>query len=102
MSVSYKTFTTEEAIVSTVASSATSVTLVAGNARRKRVFICNTSTAILYVLLGGGTATTTTAHSIQMAPNTTVELVGYTGAISGIWASANGSANITELVQGNL
>jgi hypothetical protein len=88
-----------EAVQTSVASSASSVVLLAKNPRRKRVFIANTSTAILYVLLGteSGTATATTAHSIQMAANTNLELVGFTGAINGIWASANGQANLTEL-----
>lgn len=84
-----------------VASSATSVTLLGSvNRKRKRLFIANTSTAILYLKLCGETisaATATTAHSIQMAANTNIELVAYTGTISGIWASANGQANITEL-----
>lgn len=89
--------TYSEASQTSVASSASSVTLIAANLRRKRLFIANTSTAILYLRLGGGTATATTAHSIQMAANTNLELVGFTGAITGIWASANGQANLTEL-----
>lgn len=85
------------AVVTSVASSATSTALVAANPARKRMVIQNTSTAILYVLLGGGTATATAAHSIQLASNAYVQIEGFTGAVSGIWASANGQANITEL-----
>jgi hypothetical protein len=33
-----------------------------------------------------------------MAANTNLELVGFTGAVDGIWASANGQANLTELM----
>ena len=86
------------AVVTSVASSATSGTLIAARKGRKKLIIQNTSTAILYVLLGGGTATATTAHSFQMAANTNVTIDGFTGAVSGIWASANGQANITELI----
>ena len=91
----------------TVASSATSVTIIANNAKRRGLTITNTSTAILYLNLLGGTATATTAHAIQMAANTRYDLPllsangnteCYTGAITGIWASANGQANVTEWV----
>lgn len=83
--------------VTTVASSASSVSLISANIRRAGVTVQNTSTAILYILVGGGTATATTAHSVQVPSNGYWEApYGFTGALSGIWASANGSANITE------
>lgn len=92
---------------STVASSASSVAIVANNPQRRGLTITNTSTAILYLNLLGGTATATTAHSIQIASNGRYDLPAfegngntecYTGAITGIWASANGQANVTEWV----
>lgn len=86
-----------EAKLTTVASSATSASLIGANPARKTLIIQNTSTAVLYVKLGGGTATATTAHSIQLASNAYVIIEGFTGAVSGIWASANGQANLTEL-----
>lgn len=83
--------------VTTVSSSASSVSLLAANVKRAGVSVQNTSTAILYLLVGGGTATATTAHSVQIPSNGYWEApYGFTGALSGIWASANGSANITE------
>ena len=82
---------------STVSSSASSVAIVAARANRKKLIIVNTSTAILYLDFTGGTATATTAHGYQMASNTNLVLDGYTGPVSGIWASANGQANITEI-----
>ena len=83
--------------VTTVASSASSVSLIAANSHRRGVSVQNTSTAILYLLVGGGTATATTAHSVQIPSDGYWEApYGYTGALSGIWGSANGSANITE------
>lgn len=88
---------TSTAAITSVASSTSSVTLLASNTARKGASIQNTSTAILYVLLSSGTATATTSHSVQMASGTYYEIpFGYTGAITGIWASANGQANMTE------
>jgi len=87
------------ATLTSVASSASSVQLLAANPQRRGASIQNTSTAILYVRIGGGTADITTGHSVQMASNTYFEIpAGYTGAITGIWASANGSANMTEYI----
>lgn len=86
------------ATLTSVASSASSVQLLAANASRRGASIQNTSTSILYVLLGTASATATTAHSVQMAANTYYEIpYGYTGAVQGIWSSANGQANMTEL-----
>jgi len=82
-----------------VASSATVVTLKALNANRKKISIANDSTAILYVLLGAGTVSTT-VYSFALAAKSGVAfdrtIEGYTGVITGIWASANGFATITE------
>lgn len=85
-------------LVTSVASSATSVSLIAANDLRKGMIIQNTSTAILYVLCGTTAATATTAHSIQIPANGYVTLGGYTGAMTGIWAAANGQVNITEFM----
>jgi len=86
------------ATLTSVASSASSVQLLAANSQRRGASIQNTSTSILYVLLGTASATATTSHSVQMAANTYYEIpYGYTGAVQGIWASANGQANMTEL-----
>lgn len=86
------------ATLTSVASSASSVQLLAANSQRRGASIQNTSTSILYVLLGTASATATTSHSVQMAANTYYEIpYGYTGAVQGIWASVNGQANMTEL-----
>ncbi len=82
-----------------VASSPTSVSILAANPKRRGASICNTSTAILYLKLGGGTAFINTLYTVQMAFNIYFEVFfGYIGAISGIWASVNGSANIAEFM----
>lgn len=92
-----KALASSTATLTSVASGTSSVALLAANTNRRGGSIQNTSTAILYVRMDGGTATATTGHSVQMAANTYFEIpYGYTGAISGIWASANGQANVTE------
>jgi hypothetical protein len=82
--------------LTSVASSATSVSLLASNASRRGVILFNDSTAVLYVKLGA--TASTTSFSYKLAAGATLELPSpvFTGAIDGLWASANGSARITE------
>lgn len=86
---------------SSVAGSASSVTLLAANADRAGAIITNDSSAVLYVDLSGGTASTT-SYSITLggssaAPFEAYEVpFGLTGLITGIWASATGNARVTE------
>lgn len=87
--------------LSNVASSASSVTLLAANALRKGATIVNDSTAILFVKFGSTASTTSftvelparsaTASSYYEVP------FSYSGVITGIWASATGSARVTEI-----
>lgn len=80
------------------AGSASSVVLRPSGSR-KGFSVYNDSSAILYVSLDGGTASTTN-YTTQVGPQGFYELPGpiiYTGAISGIWASATGTGRITEL-----
>lgn len=80
----------------TVASSATSVTLLASNNARMGASIFNDSTAILYVKFGATASTTSFIAKLQ--PDDLYEVpFGYTGIIDGIWASATGNARITEI-----
>ena len=83
---------------SNVASSASSVTVLASNTSRKGAIIYNDSTQILYLDLSGGTASSS-SYSVQIPSQGFFELPGpnlYNGAITGIWASANGNARVTE------
>lgn len=82
---------------SNVASSASSVTLLAANAARKQAAIFNDSTQILFLDLSGGTASAS-SYSVQLQANNYFELPvpPYTGAITGIWGAANGNARVTE------
>jgi hypothetical protein len=83
--------------VTSVASSATTVSLLASNTARKMATFYNDSTAILYLKLGA--TASTSSYTLQIAAGGYYELPFpcYTGAIDGIWASANGNARITEL-----
>lgn len=90
--------TSATATLANIASSATSVTLIALNAARLGGAIYNDSSAILYVKFGS--TASATSFTVEMAANSYYELPGtpiYTGVITGIWASATGSARVTEL-----
>lgn len=76
-----------------VASSATSVSLLAANSDRKFASFRNDSTAIAYIELG---ATATTSSTYRLDPQGFLSLDNYTGAISCIWASANGFMRVSE------
>lgn len=81
---------------SSVASSASSVTILAANTTRLGASVYNDSTQILYLLLASGTASSTN-YTLQMASNTLYEVpFDYQGIIKGIWASANGNARVME------
>lgn len=83
---------------SSVADSASNVTLLSANANRLGATIQNTSSAVLYAKFG---ATATSADfTVRMAQYDYYEVpYWYTGRIDGIWASdpGDGAAKITEL-----
>lgn len=82
-----------------VASSATSVTILAENTSRKGLLIFNASTEILY--LSFAATASSTNHFIALAANGQLlldqQLIA-TNKITGIWAVANGGAQVTEFV----
>lgn len=81
---------------SSVAGSASNVTLLAANSSRRGATIFNDSTATLYLKLGA--TASTTSYTVQLTQNDYYEVpFGYTGIIDGIWGSATGNARITEL-----
>ncbi len=81
----------------TVAASASNVTLLAANRNRKGATIYNDSAAICYVKLGA--TASTTSYSVQLPSGAYYEVpFGYAGIIDGIWATATGNARITELL----
>lgn len=89
----------DTATLANVASSITSVTLLAANANRLGAVIVNDSTSVLYVKYGSAAAATDFTYLV--AAGATLELlrgVIYTGIITGIWVTANGFARVTQLV----
>lgn len=88
--------------LSNVAGSASSVTLLAANTARLGFVIVNDSTAILYIKFG--TTASATSFTYELPGNAsgvyTLESAArfnYTGVITGIWASATGTARVTEM-----
>jgi len=85
------------ATISTVASSATSVTLLASNPARRRIVIVNESSKTLFVAFAA--TATTSAYTVAVAGNATFQgvLNDYTGIVTGIWSAVSGNARITEI-----
>lgn len=82
--------------VTSVASSATNVTLLAANSSRKFATFFNDSTQVLYLKFGA--TASSSSYTVQIPGGGYYEIpYRYTGIIDGIWASANGNARITEL-----
>lgn len=82
--------------VTSVASSASNVTILASNASRLGATIYNDSNQELYLKLGA--TASTTSFTVKMNKDDYYEIpFGYTGVIHGIWTSANGFARITEI-----
>lgn len=87
--------------VSTVAATASSVTLLAANTVRRGATMVNDSTSILYLSLSATASST----------NFTCEMAGsnaqgaayyevpfwYSGIVTGAWATATGNARVTEV-----
>jgi hypothetical protein len=81
---------------SSVASSATDVTILAANTARLGASVFNDSTAVLYLLSGAGTSSAT-VYTVQVPSGGYYEVpFGYTGILKGLWAAANGSVRVTE------
>jgi len=75
------------------------VVILAANAARKGATIANNTGAILYLKFDVIGTTSATSFTVRLAANAYYEVpFQYTGAISGIWASAGaGTALISEL-----
>ncbi|MBE9210239.1 hypothetical protein IQ244_27825 [Nostoc sp. LEGE 06077] len=95
-SVTVTTPTSSSSTPSSVNASVTSITLLATNNSRKGGTIWNNSTAKLYIEFGA-TASTSAFVAILEAGGYYEIPFSYTGAISGIWTAANGSALVREL-----
>ena len=79
-----------------VAAAVASTVLLAANAARKGATVYNDSAAELLVRLGTPAAAAT--FTVDMLPGAYYEVpFGYTGQVTGIWASATGFARVTEV-----
>lgn len=84
------------AVTSNVASSASSVTLLAQRQGRVGFCVYNDSTQVLYVKYG--TTASATSYTVQVIAGGFYECpFEYSGRVDGIWASANGNARLTEV-----
>ena len=98
---------TPQATVTSVPSSASSVTLFAENTQAHGRVVYNDSTAVLYLKFGADASTT--SYTVQIAANSsytfplgsngiyTGQFDGiYSGQVDAVWASVNGNARVTE------
>ena len=70
---------------------------MAANAARRLAAIFNESTSVLYVKFGA--AASLTSYTVQIPAGGYYEIPGsYSGILDGIWASANGAAQVTEVI----
>lgn len=94
-SVTVTPSTSATATPTSVGASISSVSLLAANSSRKGTTIWNNSSANLYIELGA--TATTSAFTARVSAGGYYEIpFTYTGAISGIWDAANGSALVRE------
>lgn len=82
---------------SNVTASTTSQLFFSSSSARRLATIYNDSTAVLYVIFGSGAASST-SFTVKMAPDSYYEVPEvFRGQISGVWATATGSARITQV-----
>jgi len=68
--------------------------LLAANPARATLNIYNDSTAVLFLALGAGAASAT-SYTVQVPAGAYYEKA-FAGEVRGIWAAANGAAQVTE------
>jgi hypothetical protein len=81
---------------SSVASSISTVSLLAANPLAFQRIITNASSATLYVIFGTGGSVTDFTYAIL--PNAILE-TKFSGVIGGVWSAANGFAYVTEVTK---
>lgn len=78
--------------------SASSVTVLAANANRKKAFFYNDSTSVCYLKFGSSASSTSFTHKLQPDDNFIEDgLSVYTGIVTAVWASATGTLRTTEV-----
>lgn len=92
--VSFTASTTTLATVTSVSVSTTVATLSASNAAKTSVIVFN-ETGTLFVKLGSGA--TSASYTYRLTANTTLEITGYAGIVTGIKQSGTSNALVTEV-----
>lgn len=82
------------ATVTSVSVSTTVATLSASNSAKRKVIVYNEA-GTLFVKLGTGA--TSADYSYRLTANSTLEIDGYTGAVTAIKASGTSNAQVTEV-----
>lgn len=85
------------ATVTSVASSATSVTILAENGLRHSAHLFNDSTSALFVKFGATASITSFTHKVVPSGSLDIPYPAYVGLMTGIWTSADGFARLTEV-----
>lgn len=84
------------ATVTTVASSATNVTILNESKRRLGFLVYNDSNQKLYLKFGA--TASTSDFTVAIGSDSYYEApLGYNGRVDGLWASVHGHAHITEI-----
>lgn len=95
------TFTPEAppatAVLTSVASSVSSVTILASNASRKKFIVYNDSTKTLKLAYAATATASAFTHLLAAGQVYESELHDYSGIVTGIWSAVNGNARVTEL-----
>lgn len=89
-------FIIDQADVTSVPASTSSVQLLAAGSNRAAVYIENASTATLYLKYGTGASAT--SRTVGIKPGGFYEFPAdplYCGVVHGAWSAANGQANVT-------
>lgn len=86
-----------QSALSSVASSVVSLEILPANANRRGAVLVNDSTAVLYIAYAA--TASATAYTVKLAAGGQhfMDVPVYTGAVSGIWAAANGACRVTDL-----
>lgn len=85
------------AAVSSVDSSTTVVTLKAANTSRRGLWLYNNSTASAYVKAGSAATSSDFSFIVGAGEYYEFPVPMYTGIVTALWASQNGSMKVTEL-----
>lgn len=88
---------TSTAVMTTVAATTGSASVLAANPARAGAIIFNNSTTTAFIAYG--TVASATTYTQRIAAGGYYEMVEpvYTGAISAIWSAGTGGFNVTEL-----